>query len=346
MPAYPDLTPSWLKPENASVTDSTMTKVLRALAGMIGADDPASQVMGLATTGVPVKKGIRAFHGSPHDFDKFSMEKIGTGEGAQAYGHGLYFADSEDTARYYRDSIMDSRGPRPVKYAGQDFVAGDLRRRTLEEIDKLGKEAALANLEKSIRFNDGYAPDQANLQRIILEWARGIDPSQLDVPKGSMYEVNIKADPDTMLDWDLPLSQQSERVQQALRRAGVEYGDMPGQPPTNDPDWGDIGKEAIPPYRYDPTGGELVAGARPFMGTHVSGGAHMKNAEQRLRSAGVPGIKYLDQGSRAAGAGSRNYVVFDDSLIDIVRKFGLALPLAGAGLAQPLDVGDMTGREQ
>src|SRR5215471_5241978 len=34
-------------------------------------------------------QGIKAFHGSPHDFDKFSMAKIGTGEGAQAYGHGL-----------------------------------------------------------------------------------------------------------------------------------------------------------------------------------------------------------------------------------------------------------------
>ena len=35
-------------------------------------------------------QGIRAFHGSPHDFDAFDLSKIGTGEGAQAYGHGLY----------------------------------------------------------------------------------------------------------------------------------------------------------------------------------------------------------------------------------------------------------------
>jgi hypothetical protein len=31
--------------------------------------------------------------------------KIGTGEGAQAYGHGLYFADSEGVARSYRDKL-------------------------------------------------------------------------------------------------------------------------------------------------------------------------------------------------------------------------------------------------
>jgi hypothetical protein len=48
--------------------------------------------------GIPAGKnemrmGIKAYHGSPHDFDQFSMSKIGTGEGAQAYGHGLYFGD-------------------------------------------------------------------------------------------------------------------------------------------------------------------------------------------------------------------------------------------------------------
>ena len=45
------------------------------------------------------KAGIEAYHGSPYDFDKFKTEAIGTGEGAQAYGQGLYFAESEDVDR-------------------------------------------------------------------------------------------------------------------------------------------------------------------------------------------------------------------------------------------------------
>lgn len=49
-------------------------------------------------------RGIIAYHGSPHSFDKFDLSKIGTGEGAQAYGHGLYFAESEPVARSYRDA--------------------------------------------------------------------------------------------------------------------------------------------------------------------------------------------------------------------------------------------------
>ena len=45
--------------------------------------------------------GIRAYHGSPYSFDEFSTSQIGTGEGAQAYGRGLYFADREKTAKSY-----------------------------------------------------------------------------------------------------------------------------------------------------------------------------------------------------------------------------------------------------
>src|SRR6188768_1156238 len=84
--------------------------------------DPA-QAFNFATTmmtggvgGVPAKAGemalgsgpikpIRAYHGSPHDFDRFDLSKIGTGEGAQAYGHGLYMAENEGTARSYRDAL-------------------------------------------------------------------------------------------------------------------------------------------------------------------------------------------------------------------------------------------------
>jgi hypothetical protein len=40
-----------------------------------------------------------AYHGSPHIFDRFSLDHIGSGEGAQAYGWGLYFAGSKAVAK-------------------------------------------------------------------------------------------------------------------------------------------------------------------------------------------------------------------------------------------------------
>jgi hypothetical protein len=48
-----------------------------------------------------------AYHGSPHVFEQFSLQHIGAGEGAQAYGHGLYFAENPEVAKYYRDALSD-----------------------------------------------------------------------------------------------------------------------------------------------------------------------------------------------------------------------------------------------
>jgi hypothetical protein len=41
-----------------------------------------------------------------------------------------------------------------------------------------------------------------------------------------------------------------------------------------------------------------------------------------MHKVGIPGIKYLDQGSRSSGEGSRNFVVFDDKLVRINHKDG------------------------
>ena len=51
---------------------------------------------------VPNLMGAIAYHGTPHTIKgKFDISKVGTGEGAQAYGHGMYFAESPDVARTY-----------------------------------------------------------------------------------------------------------------------------------------------------------------------------------------------------------------------------------------------------
>ena len=54
----------------------------------------------------------------------------------------------------------------------------------------------------------------------------------------------------------------------------------------------------------------------------------------KLREQGIPGIKYLDQGSRGKGDGTRNYVVFDENLINIVRKYGITGALLAGAISQ------------
>ena len=46
-----------------------------------------------------------AWHGSPHNFDEFDLGAIGTGEGNQAHGWGLYFAKDKKIAENYRDIL-------------------------------------------------------------------------------------------------------------------------------------------------------------------------------------------------------------------------------------------------
>ena len=67
-------------------------------------------MMGTTAPGDVPPPGIVAYHGSPHSFDQFDTSKIGTGEGAQAYGHGLYFAGNEGVAQAYRKNLS---GPAP-----------------------------------------------------------------------------------------------------------------------------------------------------------------------------------------------------------------------------------------
>jgi hypothetical protein len=238
----------------------------------------------------PVQKGIRAYHGSPHDFDRFDMSKIGTGEGAQAYGHGLYFAENPAVAADYKSKLST--------LANVNQSAVDSNALYYLQRNKFDKAAARAELEDALRMKlpDGHPSIQA---------INSYNP-------GKMYEVNINAHPDQFLDWDKPLSGQNvisqleilQQLQEQYNRAASMMRGAKAQ---------DVGEL---------TGRDLAE--------RVLGGG--QRTSDQLREAGIPGIKYLDQGSRTAGEGSRNYVVFDDKLIDIIKKYGWAAVAPMLGL--------------
>jgi len=156
-----------------------------------------------------------------------------------------------------------------------------------------------------------------------------------------MYEVNINADPARFLDWDKPKFQQSEQVKAALQGLGVDTS--PQQVWTVEPTkngkftvrnvWGEasgtFADQARAQAKADLGTQKHYSGSGGLIYTNLGGNAAYPMldkglASQKLREAGIPGIKYLDQGSRGAGEGSRNYVVFDDKIIDILKKYGLA----------------------
>jgi hypothetical protein len=130
-----------------------------------------------------------------------------------------------------------------------------------------------------------------------------------------MYEVNLNTTPDRLLDWDKPLSGQPAKAQKYLDAELRRYlsSAYDGQ---------------IHNYKDLPAG-ELLAQTKGTM-------ANAPATSKEMKKAGIPGIKYLDAGSRAAGDGSRNYVMFDDKLVQILRKYGVATAAAlpAAALAE------------
>ena len=75
---------------------SGMAGDYRAFGGLLGdAMGGGFAVKGLL--GLPGMIGKTVWHGSPHKWDVPDISKVGTGEGAQAYGHGFYSAESRLT---------------------------------------------------------------------------------------------------------------------------------------------------------------------------------------------------------------------------------------------------------
>lgn len=271
--------------------------------------------VGAATNALAERPGIRAYHGSPHDFDKFDMSKIGTGEGAQAYGHGLYFAEREGVAKSYRDAL----GGQKLK-DGTSFDERNPAHWAAEYVSRADGDTSKAlDLLRADMTPDMKTYEGAQYQRLLR--ARGMIEKGETIPeigRGKMYEVRINASPDDFLDWDKPISQQSEKVRQEWKKFKAK------NPQYNDP------KQVGGQYK-DPTGKEFYSAYAeevPGLGPSMRAGV-----TERLKTHGLSGIKYLDQGSRTAGEGSRNYVVFDDALVEILRKYGLLGMIGGGAVA-------------
>lgn len=301
-----DTVAGYRDPKTADPLDLVPMLAPGAIAGTMRG--PARSTL-MSAGGVPPKDapGFTAYHGSPHEFDRFSMDKIGTGEGAQAYGHGLYFADREGVARSYRDKLKQttvdgspysSRTPEGIAAQAAEFTKGDMT-------------AARKYLTDNIEYA-GHPPELRDLHRRALDLidTRGFPNVQRD--PGHMYEVRIKADPADFLDWDKPISQQSEFVRSRVGDAAERQRLM---------------LEAR--ERRYASGGSYTPRTFTDAGSLLGDLAHTGE----LQALGIPGIRYDDAMSRGASGGTRNTVVFDDKLIEIIRKYGLAAALMGGGAA-------------
>jgi hypothetical protein len=265
--------------------------------GNVDKDKAMAMAMDFLQTTNPVA-GLLAhtvYHGSPHKFNKFDMSKIGTGEGAQAYGHGLYFAESPKVAQSYKQADLTYQNISGQLTNKQQFIA-----------DHLSQGRPEMNILDMYAQKYGGSFDDAMKDLISVKEV---------ADKGTLYKVDI---PDEaiprMLDWDKPLSEQAETFNKILSRLeGTKIGNELG-----------IYKGKVPMHQFTQsrqygTKQGNATGADFYNKLFSDYGIQANNY---LNEAGIPGIRYLDGSSRNVGEGTSNFVLFDDQLPRILEING------------------------
>ena len=286
---------------------------------------------GMMAENYMVKQGmiqpLTAYHGTPHTIQgQFDIKKVGTGEGAQAYGHGMYFAENPNVAIQYKNILskpeftktgegIELRGqlPRMLDESYDELVAkngiqqtnyGDVTDIVGQRLDRQMKDALKAN---DMDWYNKTADMKLDLRRFIE------NPPE---NTGNLYKVDIPdADIPNMLDYDKPLSQQPKAVQEALAKYDPDmYG-----PKSADYDSAELGQSIYERLVAEESkkARELVRNGQFIEDTSKYG---FQNASKRLNEIGVKGIRYLDEGSRVAGKGTSNFVVFEPSQVKILEQ--------------------------
>ena len=291
----------------------------------------------------------RAYHGSPHKFDKFSLDKIGTGEGAQAYGYGLYFASKKEIAEHYRSTLAASTVSTQDGALGVNGLADALVKRAAPAPQlEAATHSKAVQIAIAIIVNGKSAAEVAadirasRYAQTYSALADALEAMGADKTRGQLYTVDIPEDSE-MLDWDKPLSEQPEGVRKAIKRR------MPDMAPFNGLDMGSnatlldnrdgqADQTSSQPWilRTQSNNGtsnfgltqkdvDRMLGSRDvddLKGQQIytrlaAQKGSQQAASEYLNSMGIRGIKYLDGNSRTAKDGSHNYVIFDDKDVQI-----------------------------
>ena len=293
-----------------------------------------------------------AYHGTPHKIlGGFDISKVGTGEGAQAYGHGMYFAEAKPVAQQY---ATDRSYVGKFMTGTPDTTPWDAKRIAQDTLNVHGEDA-IAQLEKTLK-NNSYSknPKQLEANKQVQEAIDLLKTNELK-PTGNLYKVDI---PDehipNMLDWDKPLNKQSAKVLEIAKQLDPNLlADTPhlivrGQPKH----WTEVvdkledlqnpkvikllkkiygeGAEVMPYGDYlasTMTGEQLYRNlsnptqwakeAAPYA---MKAGMEDAAVSAKLNELGIPGIRYKDAMSRGADEGTSNFVVFDPSTVKILEE--------------------------
>jgi hypothetical protein len=263
-----------------------------------GALNAGRDVLHAISGQAPPSQYIRAYHGSPYDWNRVDMSMIGKGEGPLDEGVGLYASSAEAAANWYRGHTTRIR---------RDMLAEQLR---------------------TIRKDADAAPSQPHPPGRELDWLRRVQNArrlseeirpqlqrlQRQHPRGRTYELEIGYPRDSLIEYDVPVYAQQPDVLARMR---------------------DVDRGLVDDFIA--AGRDGLDGADGAMFYHaLSGGTVLDSpsirgqraASEALFNAGIPGHAY--SGAR----GQTNFVLYPgtEDKIRILRKFGLMAPIAAGAM--------------
>lgn len=286
---------------------------------------------------------ISALHASPHSFRKFDTAFMGKGEGAQAYGWGLYFAENPEVNRAYMDRFSQNKEIliREIEaYSERKFysVHSDLIY-TLRQLSVLYPDKVLADglrqyiNTESVRIkrrreeSGDDVPDYMeyilkreeeklkDLQQ-ILNWIHSGGELSAEMLSASNYRVELNVDDSVLLDWDRPVPENLRALMQSSPVEAVR--ELAGALSTN--------RDGTKYWTYQDYTGEAIYKKlmddlfmdRPRSEVPDKNG-RQKAASLALLDSGIKGIRYADGLSRREEGDEQtyNYVIFDGHDIKI-----------------------------
>jgi hypothetical protein len=309
----------WLASKFTSPTGAPAEMAGRFLTGMV--TPGPNELLGAmgVTKQAPVNELI-TYHSSPHRINnvdeanptgRFDVSKVGTGEGNQAFGHGIYLSeDPVMNRKYYYEKFKGDDGV-SVKFddRGSGYITSkspSQSRRTAGKLMAKHNMDVDAATRDAMRLGLGESPDDVVSE--IWKMKRAVENGgKLELKPGEAHFYTVDL-PDEhiakMLDWDKELSKQPASVRQILKESGIlkEY------------------KENLSDFSSPQgTRGSVPRGERlhEFLSWKLGG---PEKAAEKLKELGIPGIQYLDGGSRTAGKGTRNFVIFDGDTAKILKR--------------------------
>jgi hypothetical protein len=292
---------------------------------------PSRSLLGDIT---PKPMQLITYHGTPHRFPpteknllgEFDASKIGTGEGAQSFGYGIYVAENPLVAKDYQLMERNWFDTSKAKYKGKTIDSWYEQAQKDQERAFRTKDSAL---EKDANARLAYWENimtHSHPQTVLKQftdpefgwdeatkYAKSIDLNKfVGIPEtGTLYKVDLPDDKIAkMLDWDKPMAEQKGAIEK-MRKALVG----PDSPLSRAEQF-EINDWLSDKVRLRNLSPQSMV--------------DLKNPKivEKLREAGIPGIRYLDEGSRVSGKGTSNFVIFpgEEKSLKILERDGEKAP--------------------